>query len=123
MKTTQQAKTRRLFQGMGIGYIICLFTHIIAALIPMYVVFPFAARFFGHGHSHGHDHCCGHYAACTHSYGLFSHIIGDILVLTMVIIPVALLTWLGHKLVKYFRCKYGAVHENDPCDECPHRKD
>ena len=105
---------------MGIGYVICLFTHIIAALIPMYIVFPFAERFLGHGHSHGH--CCHHYGVYAHSHGLLNHIVGDLLVLTMVIIPVAMLTWLGHKLVKYFRCKCGTVHEDDPCETCQHRK-
>ncbi|MCL2528659.1 MAG: hypothetical protein FWE42_09610 [Defluviitaleaceae bacterium] len=117
MKTTHQTKTKRLFQGMGIGYIICLITHVIAALIPMYIVFPFAERFFGHGHAGGH--CC-HYPAAPH--GLISHIAGDILILTMIIIPVALLTWLGHKLVKHLRCTCGDVHKTDPCDTCPHRK-
>jgi len=101
---------------MGIGYVICLFTHIIAALIPMYVVFPFAQRFFDYGCAHGHDH----YGA--HAHGLLNHIFGDILILTMVIIPVALLTLLGHKLVRYFKCKCGVVHEDDPCDTCQHRK-
>ncbi|MCL2404379.1 MAG: hypothetical protein FWC92_02400 [Defluviitaleaceae bacterium] len=117
-KTNQKVKTRRLFQGMGIGYVICLFTHIIAALLPMYIIFPFAGRFFEHSHSH--SYCEGAHAA--HSHGLFNHIVGDILVLTMVIIPVALLTLLGHKLVKYFRCKCGTVHDNDPCETCEHRK-
>jgi len=121
MKTKRSTKTKRLFQGIGIGYIICLFTHIIAALIPMYIVFPFAERFFGHG-GHSHGHCCHHYGAYAHSHGLVDHIMGDILVLTMVIVPVALLTWLGHKLVKHIRCKCGVLHENDPCETCPHRK-
>jgi len=104
---------------MGIGYVICVCTHIIAALIPMYVVFPFAERIFGHGHNHCYHSYCESYA---HSHGVMNHILGDILILTMVIIPVALLTWLGHRLVKYFRCKCGIVHENDPCEACPHRK-
>ena len=113
MKVNQVTKTKRLFQGMGIGYVICLFTHVIAALIPMYVVFPFAGRFFGHDHCHSYG---------GHSYGLLNHILGDILILTMVLIPVALLTWGGHKLVKYIRCKCGVVHENDPCETCQHKK-
>ena len=104
---------------MGIGYVICLLTHIIAALIPIYVVFPFAERFFGHGHSHG---CCHYYVAGARSHGLLNHILGDIIVLTMIIIPVALLTLLGHKLVKCFRRKCGTTHESSPCQTCEHRK-
>ena len=115
MKINQVSKNKRLFQGMGIGYFICLLTHIIAALIPMYVVFPFAERFFGHTHG---PQCAAH----GHSAGLLSHIMGDVLILTMIIIPVALLTFFGHKLVKYVRCRCGAVHEDDPCETCPHKK-
>ena len=110
MKTKQTARSKSLFQGMGIGYVICLLTHIIAALIPMYVVFPFAQRFFSHGHEH-------HY-----SHGLLSHVLGDILILTMIIVPVAALTFLGHKLVRRLRCGCGEEHENDPCESCEHRK-
>jgi len=123
----KQFKNKRLFQGMGIGYIICLVTHILAALLPMYVVFPFAEHLFGHscGHSHSHGHGCGYeyYGHIyDHSHGLLNHILGDILILTMIIIPVALLTWLGHKLVRYFKCKGGCTHDEDPCETCPHRK-
>ena len=114
MKTKQVIKNRRLFQGMGIGYAVCLITHIIAALIPMYVVFPFTERFFGHGHVHEHGH---HY-----SHGLLNHILGDILILTMIIVPVAILTFLGHKLVRHLRCGCGEEHERDPCERCEHRK-
>ena len=117
MKTKQQPKSKRLFQGIGIGYMICLFTHIIAALIPMYVVFPFAGHLFNHSHSHGH---CYHNAAQSH--GLLNHILGDILILTMIIIPVAALTWLGHKLVRYLKYKGGVVQEQDPCENCHYRK-
>jgi len=117
LKTKQQPKSKRLFQGMGIGYVICLFTHIIAALIPMYVVFPFAGHLFNQGHSHGH---CHHYSA--HSHGLLNHILGDILILTIVIIPVAALTWLGHRLVRYLRRKGSTVQEQNPCETCHHRK-
>ena len=118
MKTKQISRNRRLFQGMGIGYVICLLTHIIAALIPMYVVFPFAERFFGHGHSHGHHYAHGHH----YTHGLLNHIMGDILILTMIIVPVAVLTFLGHKLVRRLRCGCGEEHENDPCESCEHRK-
>ena len=114
MKTKKAFKNKRLFQGMGIGYVICLITHILAALLPMYVVFPFAEHLFGHSHSYS---CSHHYAQ-----GLFNHILGDLLILTMIIIPVAILTWLGHKLVNYFKCKCGVIHEENPCESCPHRK-
>lgn len=119
----KKTSKKRLFQGMGIGYLVCLITHIIAALIPVYVVFPFAERWFGHGHSHGHSH--SHHAHEVYeaaSHGLFSHILQDILILTAIIIPVALLTFLGHKLVKRLRCKCGEVHPQDPCETCEHRK-
>ena len=119
MKANRSSKNKRLLQGMGIGYIICLITHIIAALIPIYLVFPFAERFLGHGHLHG---CCHSYGAYSQTQGLMNHILGDIMVLTMIIIPVSLLTWAGHKLVKYIRCRCGTVHENDPCETCQHRK-
>ena len=119
MRITKSSKNKKLFQGMGIGYAICLLTHIIAALIPMYVVFPFAERFFGHRHPHGH---CHHYMAGAHSQGLLNHILGDILILTMIIIPVALLTLLGHKLVNYFRCKCSDAQDGNPCHTCEHRK-
>ena len=110
-------KHKRLFQGMGIGYLTCLSTHILAALLPMYVVFPFAEQLFGsdHGHSCGNVH--------EYSPGLLNHILGDILTLSMILVPVTLITWLGHKLVKYFKCKCGAAHEEDSCETCPHRKD
>ena len=101
-------KNKRLFQGMGIGYIVCLATHVIAALLPMYVVMPFAGRFFDSG--------------CCHEVGLLDHIVGDILILTMVLVPVALLTWGGHKLVRYFKCKCGVLHEKDPCSGCVHKR-
>ena len=112
MKAGRITKNKRLFQGIGIGYVICLITHVLAALLPMYVVFPFAQHLFGHGHSHDH-----HYDS-----GLLSHVLGDLLILTMIIIPVALLTWFGHKLVHHIRCKCGVVHEEDPCENCQHRK-
>ena len=115
MKSNKSSRTKRLFQGMGIGYVICLFTHIIAALIPMYLVLPFAERFLGHA-------CSSHHCDAVHSHGLLNHIVGDIIILTMVLIPVALLTWLGHRLVKYVRCKCGVTHEYDPCETCQHRK-
>ena len=107
---------------MGIGYIICLVTHIIAALLPMYVVFPFAEHLFG-GHSHGCGHGHAHEYAYDHAHGLLNHILGDLLILTMIIIPVAILTWLGHKLVRHFKVKCGDVHDEDHCENCPHRKD
>ena len=116
MNSKPQVKNKRFFQGIGLGYVICLITHILAALLPMYVIFPFAENLFGHSHSHQH----GPY--CDHGHGLFEHILGDLLILTMIIIPVALLTWGGHKLVHYFRCKCGVVHEEDPCISCPHKK-
>ena len=118
---------------MGIGYIVCLVTHILAAILPMYIVFPFAEHLFGHshGHSHSHDHAhgCGHayeYAYATHSHGLLDHILGDIIILTMIIIPVALLTWLGHKLVRRLKgkcCGDSGANAQDPCENCPHKKD
>ena len=102
---------KRLFQGMGLGYITCIFTHIIAAVLPMYVIFPFAQGLFGHGDS------CGHHG---HGHGVFSHILGDIMVLTMVIIPVALLTWGVHKLLCRF--KGAPVSPSpSPCDDCQHK--
>ena len=116
MKNKKPLKNRRLLQGMGIGYFMCLITHIIAALLPMYVVLPFAEHLFGCGHSHSHGHQYGH------SHGLLDHILGDILILTMILLPVALLTWLGHRLVRYFQCKCGVVHKVDPCENCLHRK-
>ena len=109
-------RNKRLFQGMGIGYITCLFTHILAALLPMYVVFPFTEQLFGRGHSSG----CGDYHAP--SNGLLSHILEDILILTMVLIPVALLTWLGHKIVRQFKIRCGGAHEENPCENCLHQK-
>jgi len=115
---TKRFKNKRLFQGMGIGYITCLVTHILAALLPMYIVFPFAEHIFGHDCSG--NLCIGH----DHSHGLLDHILGDIMILTMILIPVALLTWLGHKLVRYFKGKCcGSAHEDDPCETCPHKKD
>jgi len=108
---------KRFLQGIGMGYVICLVTHILAALLPMYVVFPFAQNMFGQGHVHGPN--------CDHGpgfMGLMDHILGDLMILTMIIVPVALLTLAGHKLVTYFKCKCGEVHEEDPCDGCPHRK-
>ena len=104
-------KNRRLFTGMGIGYAVCVVTHLIAALLPMYVVIPFAEQIFGSGG----DGCC-------HEAGILTHIVGDLLILIMILVPVALLTWLGHKLVRYVRCKCGVVHEEDPCAGCLHKK-
>ena len=119
MNVRRPVTKKRFLQGVGLGYVICLITHIIAALLPMYVIFPFAESLFGHGHSHGHGHHDHHYDQAA---GLFSHILGDILILTMIIVPVALLTWIGHRLVSHFRCKCGEVHEEDPCVSCPHKK-
>ena len=104
---------------MGLGFIICLVTHILAAFLPMYVVFPFAENLFGSGHGTCGDH---HH---DHSHGLLNHIVKDILIITMIILPVALLTWLGHKLLSRFKLKCGDAHEHeeDPCENCPHRKD
>lgn len=93
MKSVKQSKNKRLFQGMGIGYVTCLVTHIIAALVPVYVVFPFTEHLLGH--SHGHDH----------SHSLFNHVLVDLLTLTMIIVPVAALTFAGHRFVGYIRCK------------------
>ena len=111
MNKAKTFKNKGLFQGIGIGYVICLVTHIIAALLPMYVVLPFAEGVLGHGHDHHHAH-----------HGLLSHILGDILIFTMIIIPVALLTYFGHKLVRYYKCKCGDVHIEDPCESCHHKK-
>jgi len=119
MKNKKPLKNKRLLQGMGLGYVMCLITHIIAALLPMYVVFPFADHLFGGGHSHSH-HSHGHHYGYLH--GLLDHVLGDILILTMILLPVALLTWLGHRLVKYVHCKCGTVHEKDPCESCLHKK-
>ena len=110
-------KNKRLFQGMGIGYLTCLTTHILAALLPMYFVFPFAEQLFGGARGHN----CGD--IYEQSPGLLNHILGDILILTMVLIPVTLLTLLGHKLVKHIKCKCAVTHEEDSCETCPHRKD
>jgi len=104
----KKSKHKKLFQGIGIGYVICLITHIIAALLPVYAIIPFVNRLGG-----GHDH---------HSHsGVMEHIFTDILILTCVIIPVALLTYIGHRVVRYFRCKCGDVHEVNQCDGCPHK--
>jgi len=114
----KKTSKKRLFQGMGIGYLVCLITHIIAALIPVYVVFPFAERWFGHGHSHGHSHSHHAHEVVEASRGILSHILQDILILTAIIIPVALLTFLGHKLVKRLRCKCDETHtEENPCEK------
>jgi len=103
-----KGKNRKLFQGMGIGYVSCLITHIIVALLPLYTIIPFVNRLGGHTcHTHSH-------------HGLMEHIFVDILTLTLVIIPVAILTYVGHKIVRYFRCKCADVHEVNICDECPH---
>ena len=103
----KKGKNKKLFQGMGIGYVTCLFTHIIAALLPIYAIVPFVNNLSGH---------------CHHSpRGVMEHIFIDILTLTLVIIPVAILTYIGHRVVRYFKCKCADVHETNPCDECPHR--
>ena len=106
----KKSKHRKLLQGMGIGYVVCLVTHLIAALLPVYAILPIANRLGGHTHSH------------SHSSGVLGHLLTDILIFTLIILPVAVLTYVGHKVVRYFRCKCGTVHEKDPCDECPHRK-
>jgi len=90
-------KNRKLFQGMGIGYVICLITHVIAALLPMYAIIPFVNGLGGHDH---HSH-----------HGVMEHIFMDILTLTLVIAPVAVLTYMGHRVVRYFKCKCGEANE------------
>ena len=108
-------KNKRLFQGIGIGYVICLITHLLSAILPMYVIFPFLGNLLhhhDHGHGHGHDH----------GAGLVGHLLTDIIMFTSIIIPVAILTYVGHRLVYYFKCRCGHRHEVDPCKECPHNK-
>ena len=125
MSVKRPAKNKRFFQGIGLGYVICLITHILAALLPMYIVFPFAQSLFGQGQNHTHGPMCRFGSACPdQASGLLNHILGDLLILTMIIVPVAVLTWLGHKLVHHFKCKCGVVHnrEEDPCESCPHKK-
>ena len=122
MNVKKPAKHKKLFQGIGIGYVVCLVTHILAALLPMYIVFPFAEQLFGHGHAHGHGHACSTHDYSHIGHGLFNHILGDLLILTMIIVPVAILTFLGHKLVSHLKCRCGTVHEEDPCESCQHRK-
>lgn len=100
-------KNRKLFQGIGIGYVVCLITHVIAALLPVYAIIPFINNLGEHSHhSHG---------------GVMEHIFTDILILTSVIVPVVLLTYIGHRVVRHIKCKYGDVHEVNHCDECQHR--
>ena len=103
-------KNRKLLQGIGIGYVVCLTTHIIAALLPVYAVLPVANRFI-------RGHVC-----CSHSRDLMGHILTDIVIFTSIIIPVALLTYIGHRVVRYFKCRCGDNHEENPCEECPNRK-
>ena len=121
MNVKRPAKNKRFFQGIGLGYVICLITHILAALLPMYVVFPFAENLFGHVYTPNCNHGNLFQQGSVNS-GLLNHILADLLILTMIIIPVALLTWLGHKLVIHFKCKCGVVHDEDPCVNCPHKK-
>ena len=104
MKITAFTK-KKFLQGIGVGYIVCLGTHVLAALLPMYIVFPFVDHLFDH-----------------ENQGVLGYIFEDMIILTMIIIPVALLTWVGHRIVALFRCKCGVAHEEDPCERCPHRK-
>ena len=105
-----KSKNRKFFQGIGIGYVVCLITHLIAALLPMYAILPFINRLEGHGHCHSHSH------------GVMEHILTDILIFSSIIVPVIILTYIGHKVVRRFRYGCADVHEVNPCDECPHKK-
>lgn len=113
-------RNKKLFQGMGIGYVACLFSHVIATVLPMYIILPFARNLFqpaaaaevaGHASRiscHLHQGGAGQ--------GLLAHIATDLLTLTVVIIPITTTTWLVHRFVKT-RIKKAP----SPCDHCCHR--
>ena len=122
-------KHKKLFQGMGIGYLTCLITHVVAAVIPMYIALPFAQRLFGGGDTTGYQSRLGcHLSTGASETGLFSHILGDLLVLTLVIIPISVGMWFLHQAIKrLFVSKKFVSQKTDhpapcPCDTCEHRR-
>lgn len=97
-------KKKHFWSGISAGLLVCMTSHLIAALFPIYVGFPMVNSLFGE------------------NVGPFAHIVKDLVSLLTILVPVALLTILGHTLIGYVKCKCGTVHENDPCRDCKHRK-
>jgi len=94
----KKKSSKKLFAGMGIGYVICIFTHFIAAMLPMDRIFPFLQQ---------EQIACIHVIQAQQQHSIWDHLLVDLLTIVLLLPFIILLTWAGHKLTHYIKQRKG----------------